>query len=71
MAKKKTEAAAGRARRSDFKGLKPVLVRLEGRQDAALTREALKRAKKRGSARPDKSELVREAIDRHPDLKKT
>lgn len=65
-AKKKTEA---KARRSDFKGLKQVLVRLEPRQDAALNREALRRAQERKSVRADKSEIVREALDRHPALK--
>lgn len=66
-AKKKTEAT--KVRRSDFKGLKQVLVRLEPRQDAALNREALRRAQERGSVRADKSEIVREALDRHPALK--
>lgn len=45
------------------KGLKPVVVRLEPAQIAALKVEALRRAQKAGSVRPDVSELVRAAID--------
>ncbi len=44
------------------KGLKPVVVRLEPAQVAALKAEALRRAKERGSMKPDASELVREAL---------
>ena len=66
----KTAAGGTRQRRADFKGLKPVLVRLEESQDEALTREALRRAVDRGVSRPDKSEIVREALDRHPNLRK-
>jgi hypothetical protein len=44
------------------KGLKPVVVRLEPVQITALKVEALRRAQKIGSIRPDVSELVREAI---------
>ncbi len=66
--RKKTETE--RPRRSDYKGRKAVLVRIEPRQDAALTAEALRRAGERGDARPDKSEVVREALDMHPKLRK-
>lgn len=44
------------------KGLKPVMVRLEPTQIAALKAEALRRATERGSMKPDASELVREAL---------
>jgi hypothetical protein len=44
------------------KGLKPVVVRLEPAQIAALKAEALRRANERGSMKPDASELVREAL---------
>lgn len=44
------------------KGLKPVVVRLEPAQLAALKREALRRAAERGSGQLDQSEIVREAL---------
>ncbi len=44
------------------KGLRPVVVRLEPAQIAALKAEALRRARERGSMKPDASELVREAL---------
>jgi hypothetical protein len=66
MAKKMTET---KQRRSDFKGLKKVVVRIEPEQDAALAREALRRAQASGSVRPDKSEIVREALDAYPKLR--
>ena len=67
MAKKVT--APKRKQRSDRKGFKAVLVRLREDQDQALTREALRRAVERSVSRPDKSEIVREALDAHPRLK--
>jgi hypothetical protein len=57
-------------RRSDYKGLKKVLVRLEDRHVKALTVAARRRMEKRGAIRGDKSELVREALDMHPELKR-
>jgi hypothetical protein len=64
VAVKKVQASAPeRKRRSDFKGLRPVLFRLEERQDKALTSEALRRAASIGTARPDKSAVLREIID--------
>ncbi|ACL65485.1 hypothetical protein A2cp1_2145 [Anaeromyxobacter dehalogenans 2CP-1] len=59
----KTEAEPKRQRRSDFKGFKPVLFRLEERQDKALTAEALRRAAEAETARPDKSAVLREILD--------
>jgi hypothetical protein len=53
----------GRPAASGVKGHEPVLVQLEPSQRSALRREALKRAAAAGTARPDVSELVREAID--------
>lgn len=44
------------------KGLQPVGVRLEPAQIEALQAEALRRAKERGSMKPDASEIVREAL---------
>lgn len=44
------------------KGLKLVGIRLEPAQVEALKAEALRRATKHGSLRPDVSELVREAL---------
>jgi hypothetical protein len=52
--------------RSDVKGYKLVGVRLRPEQDEALNREAIRRLKDRGGVRPDKSEIVREALDAHP-----
>lgn len=63
------KAETKRPRRSDFKGLKAVLVRLEERHDKALTEIALKRAKAKGTAKTDKSEIVREALELHPEIK--
>jgi hypothetical protein len=57
---RKTEPA--KAKNPRAKGLKPVVVRLEPAQIAALKAEALKRANERGSMKPDASELVREAL---------
>lgn len=70
MATKKRKTSAtnapaptgGRKRRSDFKGLKAVLFRLEEAQDKALTVEALRRASEAGTARPDKSAVLREIL---------
>lgn len=44
------------------KGLEKVMFRLEPEQLQALRREAIKLAAKRGSMKPDASELVREAL---------
>lgn len=70
MVKKAAATARTRKPRSDRKGLRAVLVRLREDQDQALTREALRRAVERQSSRPDKSEIVREALDAHPKLKR-
>ncbi len=59
MARKTTEEKPKNPR---AKGLKPVVVRLEPTQIAALKAEALRRANERGSMKPDASELVREAL---------
>lgn len=67
-AKKKTTAA--RAKRSDAKGLKLVGVRLEDWQNKALNVEARARAEATGSAVNDKSAIVREALELHPDVRK-
>ncbi len=61
MAAKRT--AHEKPRNPRAKGLKPVVVRLEPTQIAALKREALRRANERGSMKPDASELVRAALD--------
>lgn len=66
---KKKPKERQRALRSDFKGLKAVLVRLEARHDDALAAEASRRAKAKGISKTDKSEIVREALELHPDLK--
>lgn len=60
MARKATEQEKPKNPRA--KGLKPVVVRLEPAQIAALKAEALRRANERGSMKPDASELVREAL---------
>lgn len=65
--KRKTAAAeapapGARKRRSDFKGLRAVLFRLEPSQDEALTKEALRRAAEAVTARPDKSAVLREIL---------
>ena len=44
------------------KGLEKATFRLESAQIAALKAEALRRASKSGSMKPDASELVREAL---------
>lgn len=46
-----------------------VIVRLEESQNEALTREALRRATKENNARPDKSKIIRAAVDAHLGLK--
>lgn len=51
------------------KGLQKVTVRLEPRQVDALQAAALRRAERRGSMQPDASEIVREALDKHPEVK--
>lgn len=43
--------------------LKRLMVRLTVEQVAALHAEALRRARERGSFKPDASELVREAVE--------
>lgn len=63
MATAKKGAGAPRKKRSDAKGFKLVGLRLRPDQDAELLRQARARAKERGSAIADKSELAREAID--------
>lgn len=45
-------------------------LRLEHWQNVALFKEATRRAQTRHSLQPDKSELIREAIMLHPDLRK-
>lgn len=65
--KKKT---AKRASRSDVKGLKLVGVRLEEWQNRALNLEARARAEATGSGVNDKSAIVREALELHPDVRK-
>jgi hypothetical protein len=45
------------------KGLVPATFRFAPDQLAALRREALRRAGERGSAKPDASELIREAVN--------
>lgn len=68
MAAKKRDGTP--VKRADlYKGLKPVLVKLRDDQDEALAAAALARQKKSGAHRADKSAIVREALDRHPDLK--
>jgi hypothetical protein len=67
-AKKKT--AKKRGPRSDAKNLKLVGVRLEDWQNKALNLEARQRAEATGSGVNDKSAIVREALDKHPDVKK-
>ncbi len=62
--RRKTSApeAPARKRRSDFKGFKAVLFRLEEAQDKALTAEALRRAAEAETARPDKSAVLRQIL---------
>lgn len=63
MSTKTTIPRPARKPRADAKGLKQVGVRLRPDQDDALTKMAKVRADKAGRTIPDKSEIVREALD--------
>ncbi len=69
MATKTPPAPTPRKKRADATDLKSVLVRLDPRQDDALREEALRVARLEKSARPDKSRIVRAALDAYPPLK--
>jgi hypothetical protein len=64
------KATKKRGPRSDAKNLKLVGVRLEGWQNIAITKEARARADAIGSGVADKSAIVREALELHPDVRK-
>jgi len=66
----KKKAVKKRGPRSDAKNLKLVGVRLEDWQNKALNVEARTRAEASGSGVNDKSAIVREALELHPDVRK-
>lgn len=70
MPKTKSEPKPRKTRSDAKPELESVIVRLEKTQNAALTREALRLATKENNARPDKSKIVRVALDKHLGLKR-
>ena len=65
-----TNTTRKRAQRSDEKGRKLVGVRIDAWQAVALREAATARAAARGRAVVDQSEIAREALDLHPEIKK-
>ena len=70
MAKKKEPKERQRAERSDKTNLKSVLVRLAPDHLKLLDAEAKRRKDARKAKRPDRSEVIREALDAHLKSKK-
>jgi hypothetical protein len=65
MAARKTKQAATPARKvGPRSGLVRVMFSIDPEQLEALQAEALRRAKERGSFKPDASEIAREALER-------
>lgn len=63
MAQKKEQPRVGPRGSPAFKGYQKVMISLTPEQNAALKREALRRALEAGVGRPDAGEIMREALD--------